>query len=107
MAFTFKPRQIDRYLLGGRLAVARANTHCFLLLVRLRYEGSHGPTFQMSAAYSAMVRSLENLPEPATVNTAIRDCVWGGDQRVFGEEEQHPSILAERLTTAPQARASL
>lgn len=32
----------------------------------------HGCTFQMSAAYSAMVRSLENLPEPATFKMALR-----------------------------------
>src|SRR5262249_5492452 len=32
----------------------------------------HGSTFQMSAAYSWMVRSLENLPEQATLMIALR-----------------------------------
>lgn len=32
----------------------------------------HGFAFQMSAAYSVMVRSVENLPEPATLRMAIR-----------------------------------
>src|SRR5258707_15627634 len=32
----------------------------------------HGSTFQMEAAYSAIVRSLENLPEPATFKMALR-----------------------------------
>ena len=32
----------------------------------------HGCTFQMSAAYSATVRSLENFPEPATFKMALR-----------------------------------
>ena len=36
------------------------------------YGTGHGFTFQMSAAYSAMVRSLENLPEPATFRIALR-----------------------------------
>src|SRR5580704_1952373 len=30
-----------------------------------------GSTFQIPAAYSAIVRSLENFPEPATFNTAF------------------------------------
>ena len=32
----------------------------------------HGFAFQISAAYSAIVRSLENLPEPATFRIALR-----------------------------------
>src|SRR3974390_1425906 len=32
----------------------------------------HGFTSQISAAYSAMVRSLENFPEPATLRIAVR-----------------------------------
>jgi ketosteroid isomerase-like protein len=32
----------------------------------------HGSTFQISAAYSAIVRSLENFPEPATFKMALR-----------------------------------
>ena len=36
------------------------------------YGTGHGSTFQMSAAYSAMVRSLENFPDPATFRIAWR-----------------------------------
>src|SRR5579863_5911233 len=32
----------------------------------------HGSAFQISAAYSAIVRSLENLPEAATLTIALR-----------------------------------
>ena len=32
---------------------------------------------QISAAYSAMVRSLENFPEPATFNIALRAHSYG------------------------------
>jgi hypothetical protein len=35
----------------------------------LRYDTGHGSAFQMPASDSAMVRSLENLPEPATFRT--------------------------------------
>ena len=36
------------------------------------YGTGHGSAPQMSAAYSAMVRSLENFPELATFKTALR-----------------------------------
>jgi hypothetical protein len=36
------------------------------------YGNGHGAAFQMSAAYSAMVRSLENFPDPATFRMALR-----------------------------------
>ena len=39
---------------------------------RCAHGTGHGFTFQMSAAYSAMVRSLENFPEPATFRIALR-----------------------------------
>src|SRR5581483_10184233 len=35
------------------------------------YPTGQGVAFQVSAAYSAMVRSLENLPEPATFKMAL------------------------------------
>ena len=41
------------------------------------YGTGHGSTFQMSAAYSAIVRSLENLPEQATLRSARRDQASG------------------------------
>src|SRR5262252_6617199 len=36
------------------------------------YDTGHGSAFQMPAAYSAMVRSLENFPEPAIFKMAFR-----------------------------------
>ena len=36
------------------------------------YDTGHGFTFQISPAYSVMVRSLENLPEPAIFRIALR-----------------------------------
>src|SRR4029450_5582865 len=36
------------------------------------YDTGHGVACQISAAYSAMVRSLENLPELATLRIALR-----------------------------------
>lgn len=38
----------------------------------LHYGMGHGSAFQMSRAYSAMVRSLENFPELATFRMALR-----------------------------------
>jgi hypothetical protein len=35
-------------------------------------ETGHALTFQISVAYSPMVRSLENFPEPATFKMALR-----------------------------------
>ena len=43
-----------------------------LKLVELSYGTGHGFAFQISAAYSAMVRSLENFPELATFKIALR-----------------------------------
>ena len=39
----------------------------------LFHSTGHRFTFQMSAAYSAIVLSLENFPEPATFKIALRD----------------------------------
>src|SRR4030095_2442506 len=44
-----------------------------LLLTTGYWETGHAFAFQMSAAYSAIVRSLENFPEPATFRIALRD----------------------------------
>ena len=40
--------------------------------IRRRYDTGHGSASQIPAAYSAMVRSLENLPEPATFRIALQ-----------------------------------
>src|SRR4029079_10947271 len=44
---------------------------CRLPRGELRYGTGHGFTFQISAAYSDMVRSLENFPELATLRMAL------------------------------------
>jgi hypothetical protein len=67
--------QIDQQGLGGRLAGQRRDRGQVLHATRgrgLHYGTGHGLTSQISAAYSAMVRSLENLPEPATFRIALR-----------------------------------
>src|SRR5436190_1176258 len=46
-----------------------------------RYGTRHGCTFQISAAYSAMVRSLENFPELATFQIAFRAQALGSAYR--------------------------
>ena len=57
---SFQTGHIDQHLLRRRLARQRRNRR----LDRWRfYDTGHGFTFQISAAYSAMVRSLENFPE--------------------------------------------
>src|SRR5271157_3191295 len=58
----------------SRLLPHRTSPFSLLRLVRGNYAFSgigHGFTFQISAAYSAMVRSLENFPEPATFRMAL------------------------------------
>jgi hypothetical protein len=37
------------------------------------YDTGHGLASHISAAYSAMVRSLENLPDPARLKMTFRD----------------------------------
>src|SRR5215471_2356407 len=46
---------------------------CILPFTVGRYETGHAFAFQMSVAYSAIVRSLENFPEVATFEIALRD----------------------------------
>jgi hypothetical protein len=41
------------------------------------YEIGQGFTFQMPAAYSAIVRSLENFPEAAMFKMALRAHLFG------------------------------
>src|SRR4051794_5712591 len=63
-----KPGQIDQHLLWGWPACERRDTRAWMCL----YGTGHGFTSQMSVAYSAIVRSLENFPEPATFKMAFR-----------------------------------
>lgn len=58
-------RELDEHLLPSRWAGER--------LARLpTYGTGQGFACQISAAYCAIVRSLENLPEPATLRIALR-----------------------------------
>ena len=71
----FKATQIYQQLFWSRLARKWGNWHVvsILLLTNGYWETGHAFAFQMSAAYSAIVRSLENFPEPATFKIALRD----------------------------------
>ena len=46
------------------------------------HDTGHGCTFQISAAYSAMVRSLENFPEAATFKIALLAQALGSPYRL-------------------------
>jgi hypothetical protein len=48
-----------------------------MTVFRAPYGIAQGFTFQMPAAYSAMVRSLENFPEAAMFKMALRDHPFG------------------------------
>src|SRR5262249_43288702 len=85
----FKPRQVYQHFLWCRLAGEGRKRHAFVFfvvhdlkgflrpaswansLIR-RYETGQAWTFQIAFEYSAMVRSLENLPEPATFKMVLR-----------------------------------
>ncbi len=82
---------VHQQLLRSRLASERRDC-CFARFGSYQpscYGTGHGCTFQISAAYSAIVRSLENFPELATLRIALRahspgsaynaqscSCVW-------------------------------
>src|SRR5262245_20628868 len=65
-----KLHEIHQHFLWRRLAGQLGDRVCFV--GRFNHETGHAFTFQISAAYSAMVRSLENFPEPATFKMALR-----------------------------------
>src|SRR5215472_8308552 len=64
--FAFEPRYIDQHLLGRRLAGQGRKGHAPILFT------GHGFAPQISAAYWAIVWSLENFPQPATFRMALR-----------------------------------
>src|SRR5271165_3971328 len=66
---TSEPGQIHQHLLGSRFACERGNRH---KRDWFPYSTGHGIAFQISLAYSAMVRSLENFPDAATFEIAMR-----------------------------------
>src|SRR5512132_4587315 len=53
--------------------VGKLACRSILLLTNGYWETGHAFAFQMSAAYSAIVRSLENFPELATFKIVLRD----------------------------------
>ena len=61
--FPFQPAQVHQHGFRGRLSGEWRE--------RIVHDTGHGCTFQISLAYSAMVRSLENFPEPATFKIAL------------------------------------
>src|SRR5262245_8801643 len=70
-----EPAQVDEYGQRRRLARQRRDHLGFFRVVdrrRVHHGTGHAFTCQMSDAYSAIVRSLENLPEPATFRIALR-----------------------------------
>src|SRR2546421_11986405 len=70
-----EPGQVDQHGRRRRLAGQRRKRAGLFHVVdhrRLHHATGHGFTCQMSDAYSAIVRSLENLPEPATLRMALR-----------------------------------
>src|SRR5215510_10097527 len=80
-----EPSQVHQH--GQRRGLARQRRdHLGLFRIvdhrRLHYDTGHGFTCQMSEAYSAIVRSLENLPEPATFRIALRAQALGSAYRL-------------------------
>src|SRR5262249_722742 len=68
-------RQVDEHGHRGRLARQRGNRAGPFRVVDhwgVHQEARDGLGWQMSAAYSAIVRSLENFPELATFRMALR-----------------------------------
>src|SRR5262249_22386620 len=75
VVLALEPGKIDEHRRRRRLAGQRRNDAGFLHIVdhrRLHHDTGHGFTCQMSAAYSAIVRSLENFPEPPMLRIAFR-----------------------------------
>jgi hypothetical protein len=60
-----EPRRVNEHSIRGQV------TRQWEYLEGLFYRTRHGSSFQMSAAYSAIVRSLENFPALATFRMAF------------------------------------
>ena len=61
-----------KIFLYAKSPVAPKRTRASEIESFMGYFTMQGFAFQISAAYSAMVRSLENFPEPATFKIALR-----------------------------------
>ena len=59
-------------LQAARPRVEDEDIHNLTITSGRRYDTGHGAACQMSAAYSAIVRSLENLPDAAMFRIALR-----------------------------------
>src|SRR5262245_13433969 len=75
VVLALEPGQVDQHGRRGRLAGQRRDRSRLVHVVvdhrRLPYGTGHGLTCQMLAAYSLIVRSLENFPELATFRMAL------------------------------------
>src|ERR1700757_1091156 len=72
---SFEPHSVPQHLPGRRLPCDLRDLQFARWITRQRpgfYGTGHGFTFQISAAYSAIVRSVENFPELATFKMAFR-----------------------------------
>src|SRR5439155_11429184 len=75
VVFPLEPDQINQHGRRRWLASQRGNRGGLFHVVdhrRLHHDTTHGFACQISDAYWAIVRSLENLPEPATFRIALR-----------------------------------
>jgi hypothetical protein len=73
VVFAFEPGRINQHLFGGRFAGQWRNGHRRSFLSGDPFQDTgQGFAFQISVAYCAIVRSLENLPELATFKIALR-----------------------------------
>src|SRR5256885_4409645 len=75
VVFALEPSEIDEHGARRRLAGQRGDRGGLFHVVdhrRLHHDTGDGLTCQMSDAYSAIVRSLENFPELATFRIALR-----------------------------------
>src|ERR1700739_2404093 len=71
--FAFGGGGINQHLFGGRFAGQWRNGHGRSFLSGDPFQDTgQSFAFQISVAYCAIVRSLENFPEPATFNIALR-----------------------------------
>ena len=71
--FALEPGYVDQHLFCGRPASQGRDIRYYMR----SYRTGHGLTLQILFAYSAIVRSLENLPEPATFKMALRAQTFG------------------------------
>src|SRR3989441_12963211 len=77
-------------------------------LLPLLHSTGHRFAFQMSAAYSALVRSLENFPEPATFKIALRahpsKSAYNSTSRWSASRFAHPrfGLAANMTSVVPQ-----